>query len=603
MTRPATTPGISITWLLMGGIGGIVALALGATIWLGFSVAAENTTIFLRERATTFIDNITDEVRRHMMPAALNSTFTAKHYAGLDRMPNSEDAAYLSTAMMLHPQLRFSAYFTSTGESFLYQRDGTSRVGEWRGDPDIGRQVAFLETQKGPFWFGPVFSRPLNRTIIPATVAVRRDGTYLGLAGSAVSISELSRFVASLEVPGGSAFILLGRDHVIAHPLLIEGFLDGLVSPRSPLLNIVQTNDPVLRAFHDGAGEDVFILKGADAGLKGRVFKVKGEEYALLYREIKEFGQTPWLIGAYLKTSESGVGDVWRRLMLSMVVGLGLMVVTLLVLVLIARRIRQPIRDLSAASDAIRELNFSDIPIPRPSIVRELNHAGEAFQRMVEGLKQFETYVPKSLVQRIIRADGAASTVSEERQITLMFTDIASFTTMAEKMSAAETADLLNAHFTLMNACVEAEAGTVDKYIGDSMMAFWGAPDDQPDHAARGCRAILAIAESVRADNIKRIDRGAAPFRVRIGLHTGPAIAGDIGAPGRVNYTVVGDTVNVANRLEQLGKEILPDDDVALLVSEETARLAGEEFGFEEKGTFNLRGREAMLTVLALRRP
>lgn len=285
-----------------------------------------------------------------------------------------------------------------------------------------------------------------------------------------------------------------------------------------------------------------------------------------------------------------------------MLIGLGLMAATLLALVLIARRIRQPIRDLSTASDAVREFNFSDLPVLRPSIVRELNHAGEAFQRMIEGLRQFETYVPKSLVQRIIRAEGAASTVSEERQITLMFTDIAGFTTMAEKMSAAETADLLNQHFTLMNACVEVEAGTVDKYIGDSMMAFWGAPDDQSDHAVRGCRAILAIAEAVRADNIKRVERGAAPFRVRIGLHTGPAIAGNIGAPGRVNYTVVGDTVNVANRLEQLGKEIFPDEDVVLLVSEETARLAGDDFVFEEMGAFNLRGRQAMLSVFRLRR-
>jgi adenylate cyclase len=603
MRRLATSQGISITWILMGGIGGIVALALGATIWLGFSVATENTMIFLRERATTFIDNITDEVRRHMMPAALNSAFTAKHYASLARMPNSEDAAYLSTAMTLHPQLRFSAYMAANGKTFLYQRDGTSRVGTWRGDPDITRQVAFMKHQTSPFWLGPVFSRPLGRTIVPIAVPVRRDGEYLGLAGSAVSISELSRFVGSLEVPGGSAFILLGQEHLIAHPLLADGTLDNLVSPEAPLVSIVKSNDPVLRAFQDGAGEDAFILKGIDTDLKGRVFVVKGEEYALLYREITEFGQTPWLVGAYLKTSEAGLGQAWRRLMQSLFIGLGLMAVTLVVLILIARRIRQPIRDLSLASDAIREFNFSDIPVFRTSMVRELNHAGEAFQRMIEGLRQFETYVPKSLVQRIIRSEGAASTTSEERQITLMFTDIAGFTTMAEKMSAAETADLLNGHFTLMNACVEAQAGTVDKYIGDSMMAFWGAPDDQPDHATRGCRAILAIAEAVRADNIKRAQRGAAPFRVRIGLHTGPAIAGDIGAPGRVNYTVVGDTVNVANRLEQLGKEIFPDEDVVLLVSGATARMAGAAFGFEEIGAFNLRGREAMLTVLRLRRP
>jgi adenylate cyclase len=602
MTRVPFRGGISITWVLMGGIGGIVALALGATIWLGFSVAAENTTVFLRERATNLINNITSEVRRHMAPAALNSAFAAKHYASLDRMPNQEDGVYLGTAMALHPHVQFSGFFARDGNALFYDRDGGANAGKWRGDPEIERLVALMEQRNGVYWRGPVFSKPLGRTIIPVSVPVRRDGEYLGAAATAVSIRELSRFVDSLDVPGGSAFVLLGRKHVIAHPLLIDGFLKGLISEKTPLLNVIQTNDPVLRAFHNGAGRDLYILEREDLDLKARVFEINDEQYALLYREITEFGEKPWLVGAYMKISEAGVTEVWRRLNQAVWIILGLVVVTFVVLIGIARRIRRPIRDLSAASDAVREFNLSDIPTIRPSIVRELNHAGEAFQRMVEGLRQFETYVPKSLVQRIIRAEGAVATTSEERRITLMFTDIAGFTPMAERMSAAETADLLNDHFTLMNACVEAEAGTVDKYIGDSMMAFWGAPDDQPDHVARGCRAILAIADAIRADNLKRIERGEPPFRVRIGLHTGPAIAGDIGAPGRVNYTVVGDTVNVANRLEQLGKDIAPEEDVVLLLSGETARLAGSDFAFEEIGAFNIRGREAMLSVFSLRR-
>jgi adenylate cyclase len=594
------TRGISITWVLMGGIGGIVALALAATVWLGVSTAAETTTTLLRERAAGIIDNLTDEVRRHMRPAALNSRFTADYFASLGRMPRGEDAAYLSTAMALHPQLRFSGYFSPNGTGFFYQRNGQSSVRTWRDDPQIARLMEIMRGQAGTYWRGPVYSVPLKQTIIPIANPVRRDGLYHGFAGTAVSIQALSRFVDSLDVSGGSAFILLGRDHVIAHPLLIDGFLTGLISEKTPLLNTIQTNDPVLQAFHNGEGEDLFILQDTDLDLKGRVFTIKDEEYVLLYRELTEFGEKPWLIGAYINTSKSGIDDVWRRLNVSIWISLGLMVTTLLVLVLIARRIRRPIRDLSAASNAVRNFEFSNIPPHRNSIVRELNEAGEAFQRMIDGLRHFETYVPKSLVLRIMRSEDARATASEERQITLMFTDIAGFTSMAEKMSAAETAALLNEHFTLMNACVEAEDGTVDKYIGDSMMAFWGAPEDQPDHAARGCRTILAIAEAVRADNKKRVARGELPFRIRIGLHAGPAIAGNIGAPGRVNYTVVGDTVNVANRLEQLGKEIMPDDDVVLLVSGDAAKMAGDGFEFADKGAFNLRGRETALSVLAL---
>lgn len=601
MSRTPSAKGVSITWILMGGIGGIVAVALGATVWLGVSTAADSTTTLVRERAVGVIDSITDEVLRHMRPAAANSAFTARYYASLDRMPNGQDAAHLATAMTLQPQLRFSGFFSTDGNALFYQRDGSHVARTWRDDPEIVRIMDRMRDWNGIFWRGPVYSIPLKQTVIPAIHPVRRDGVYRGVAGTAVSIQALSRFVETLKVPGGHAFILRGRDHVIAHPLLIDGFLDGFISEKSPLLSTMQSNDRVLQAFHRGAGEDLFILQDSDLDIKGRVFTIDGEEYVLLYRELTEFGQKPWLIGAYLKVSESGTQDVWDRLLLSIWVSLGLMVVTLAVLILIARRIRRPILDLSIASNAVREFEFSDVPRLGNSVVRELNEAGEAFQRMIEGLRHFETYVPKSLVLRIMRAEDARAARSEERQITLMFTDIAGFTSMAERMSASETADLLNRHFTLMNRCVEAEAGTVDKYIGDSMMAFWGAPDDQPDHAIRGCRAILAIAEAVRLDNTERVAAGLSPFRIRIGLHTGPAIAGNIGAPGRLNYTVVGDTVNVANRLEQLGKDIAPDDEVVLLVSGDVVELTGNGFAFEEIGAFDIRGRESRLDVFRLR--
>src|SRR5207245_4368438 len=115
-------------------------------------------------------------------------------------------------------------------------------------------------------------------------------------------------------------------------------------------------------------------------------------------------------------------------------------------------------------------------------------------------------------------------------------------------------ADFLNRHFGLIGRHVEAEEGTIDKYIGDSVMAFWGAPLSDPDHALHAARAALATAETLAADNRRRAKKGLAPVRIRIGLHSGLAIVGNVGAPGRVNYTLIGDTVNAAQRLERLGK-------------------------------------------------
>ena len=126
------------------------------------------------------------------------------------------------------------------------------------------------------------------------------------------------------------------------------------------------------------------------------------------------------------------------------------------------------------------------------------------------------------------------------------------------------------------------------------MMAFWGAPVPQPDHAARAVRAALLIRDRLRAD------RTSASMRLRIGLHTGPALVGNIGARDRLNYTLVGDTVNVTQRLEQLGKEVAPDADIVILASATTAAHAGGLCAAQSLGAQQLRGRDEWMEVFAL---
>lgn len=172
---------------------------------------------------------------------------------------------------------------------------------------------------------------------------------------------------------------------------------------------------------------------------------------------------------------------------------------------------------------------------------------------------------------------------------------------MSQGMSAPEVADLVNHHFTLIGACIEAEDGTVDKFIGDSVMAFWGAPEKQKHRAERACRAALAIAEAIRADNKKRETEGKPAIGIRIGIHTGDVTVGNIGTPGRINYTIIGDAVNVGQRLEQLGKEVYPTGtDVAILISGDTARDLGDAFNPLAAGRFKLKGRDGDVEVFRL---
>jgi class 3 adenylate cyclase len=203
--------------------------------------------------------------------------------------------------------------------------------------------------------------------------------------------------------------------------------------------------------------------------------------------------------------------------------------------------------------------------------------------------------MPKSLVLRLI-ARGEVEALPAERVVTVLFTDVVGFTARTEQQGAAATAAFLNQHFSLLTACIEAEGGTVDKFIGDAVMALWGALEPQPDHALRAARAARAIAAALHADNAGR----ERPVRLRIGLHSGPVVVGNIGTATRMSYTVVGDTVNAAQRLEGLAKDLLPDAEVAILLSAATVAALPREVATVSLGCHGLRGRDAITEVFEL---
>jgi adenylate cyclase len=172
-----------------------------------------------------------------------------------------------------------------------------------------------------------------------------------------------------------------------------------------------------------------------------------------------------------------------------------------------------------------------------------------------------------------------------------MFTDIAGFTTLSEQMDAAAAARLLNHHFAILCRAIDAHGGTVDKFLGDGMLAFFGAPDRLKGHAAAAVRAAVAIREELEDDNREAAGKDRPALRVRIGIHTGSVIVGNIGAFDRVNYTIVGDTVNVSQRLQELGKLLAPDAATSIAISGETASRLDERFEKIPAGKHRLRGR------------
>ncbi|MER9861806.1 adenylate/guanylate cyclase domain-containing protein [Mesorhizobium sp. M0185] len=204
-------------------------------------------------------------------------------------------------------------------------------------------------------------------------------------------------------------------------------------------------------------------------------------------------------------------------------------------------------------------------PLPR-SRVLELDNQASAFNAMLIGLRAFSTYIPRSLVAKLVRTGEIGIAEPREAVVTVMFTDIVGFTTLSEQMDAAAAARLLNHHFAILCGAVDAHGGTVDKFLGDGMLAFFGAPDRLKGHAAAAVRAAAAIREELDKDNLEAAGEGRPPLHVRIGIHTGSVIVGNIGASDRVNYTIVGDTVNISQRLQELGKLLAPDTATAIAI-------------------------------------
>jgi class 3 adenylate cyclase len=259
------------------------------------------------------------------------------------------------------------------------------------------------------------------------------------------------------------------------------------------------------------------------------------------------------------------------------------------------RAIGRPILRLS---DAAKKIQRGDLglfePLPRTAF-REITDASLSFNAMVEGLKErnlvrglLGKYVPEDVAKNLIKDRGVIEPISAEA--TIMFTDIAGFTTLSESITPEAMVDMLNEYFTVMAGILEDHGGVIAQFQGDGLLAMFNVPVADPDHAAEAVRSALEIQRAV----------GARPFAghaltCRIGLATGEVVAGSVGASDRLTFTVYGDTVNLASRLEQMNKE----HGTQVMVHERTAELAGA-FPFRSIGMVTVRGRVEPVTVFTV---
>jgi adenylate cyclase len=208
----------------------------------------------------------------------------------------------------------------------------------------------------------------------------------------------------------------------------------------------------------------------------------------------------------------------------------------------------------------------------------------------------FGRYVAPSVVESIIQHPDRLELGGEELETTVLFADLEGFTHFSEAMEPQALIKLLNDYFTPMTRIIMANRGTLDKYIGDALMALWGAPVPLPDHALRACRAALEMEQAMAGLQTTWQGQGLPLLVARFGLHTGPVVAGNVGSRERFDYTVLGDTVNLASRLEGVNKVY----GTRILLSEETSRRVKDSLLVRELDLVQVKGRGRPVTIYEL---
>jgi adenylate cyclase len=261
--------------------------------------------------------------------------------------------------------------------------------------------------------------------------------------------------------------------------------------------------------------------------------------------------------------------------------------------VLFAKSILRPIADLQRATEAVREGRY-DVSVP-VTTGDELGGLAASFNQMVEGLAErerlreaFGTYLDKSVAEYIL-SEGF-SEEGEEVEVSILFCDVRDFTSFAAQADAKDVVMRLNALFAVVVPIVSRRGGHVDKFVGDGLLAIFGAPEPFPDHADRAVRAACEMANVVNSED-------EPGFRIGVGVNTGQVVAGSIGGAGRLNFSVIGDAVNIASRVEAATRDL----DESVLITEATARELSDDIEVKECGEHDLKGLPEPLRLCAPR--
>lgn len=357
----------------------------------------------------------------------------------------------------------------------------------------------------------------------------------------------------------------------------------------------------------DGALEKMYARRGPAGGVVAKTIRVKSRsKFYFIYlltavMPLVFFGVTI-LLKTRLFMSQAAI-DAWplySRLLPWMALFIVVSSITSFIMsYILSREITDPVGALMKSMKRVESGGFDERL--RVTTADEFSELFRGFNSMAEGLaereaikRKFGKYMSEKILDDILRNEPSLG--GEEKNVTILFADIRNYTALSETMPPAETVALLNEYFSEMVRVIEEHDGVLDKFIGDAIMAVFGAPVDTGNHARAAVSAAGRMLEALEKFNRARASRGGRPLDIGIGISTGMVLVGNIGSASRMEYTVIGDTVNLASRLESLTK----NTGRKILFSDSTRLMLGDDFATALVGSFDIKGKKLACEVYTI---
>ncbi|MBO6836213.1 MAG: adenylate/guanylate cyclase domain-containing protein [Alphaproteobacteria bacterium] len=590
---------VSIRFVMIVGFCGLLAVSVAAVIVTGVAGALGNTLTLMARDSAQMVEEARRDLETELAPIQNQSAYIADQFAqGRLRFdqPNRLTLA-LESSMAALPDLAGMLVMDTNAIGFRIlgeRRNGklpAVTIGNFQSEPGLAQVIDLARYADKPVWRRPVWIPEIQQTVINLHTPLYRDGEYIGLLIQGKAVADLSSRLRDLEEDKGKIpFLLYGEGHVLAHPGLAELALD--VTEEMPLPLVSSFQDAILAEFPN-LQEVIFEKYAESENLRMGRTEFADRSYLFSYTEVTGIAaDLPIVVGLYV--DEARYQDFRDRLRSMILVGIGVLMISGILALLMAKATVRPILALSEASAQVASGNYDNLPVLPKSRMRELREASNAFEAMVHGLKErarildlFGRVVPEKVAERMLSAPDELAPQTVEA--TVLFCDMANFTHMTEELGPAKVVAVLNAYFTDIVDVVHGHGGIVTQFQGDAILAVFNLPIADAAHAEKAVNA----AREIQAHLAEREYEGRR-LSCRIGIATGPLIAANVGAASRMNYTVHGDTVNLAARLEQLNKEL----GTTILIAGSTAARV-RKGGLLSLGERAVRGRDHPIEVFA----